>query len=483
MDIPTHPAWGEDERIYFAQGSFIYRVTADGNGEPERFTTEKGWLPGFPTPLPEGRGLLLTTRHREHEIGRFHDSISVVGPGGGEPRALVEGAFARYSWSGHVVYTTWDGSLFAAPFDLESLEVTGASVLMEGGDPTVEAIETQYSGKGAFDLSRTGTFLYQTGGAPPLLSTVGWFEEGTVRPVDSTWVGHFTDLNLSPDASRFAVLETKEMVQEIWISTLMGARERIWTSRKAISGLSWTADGQAVSYLEVLNPSGDPRLPGTKIPFLKQVDSDELQESLLPQGVEITGDLIVWHPDGEWLVYSDSPSGTSDPAGIWASRLGTEDPPVLLVESTSDHHNLQPQAFSPDGRYLAYLAQELPREGHADIHQVWVVSFENSEGERKKIDTRPASRVRWSHDGNTLYFDSYWDNATMKIEVETDPTFSFGHIEEFFHSGGAAGPIEVLPDNQTFLLLSHAWLDQAAGGGAYWLVHNYFLELEERVGR
>jgi len=44
----------------------------------------------------------------------------------GEGRKLLDNAtYGRYVTSGHVVWA-WEGNLYAAPFDLAKLEVTGA---------------------------------------------------------------------------------------------------------------------------------------------------------------------------------------------------------------------------------------------------------------------------------------------------------------------------------------------------------------------
>ena len=48
-----------------------------------------------------------------------------------ERKVLVQrGREARYIRSGHLVYVL-DGAIYAAPFDLERLEITGRSVAME----------------------------------------------------------------------------------------------------------------------------------------------------------------------------------------------------------------------------------------------------------------------------------------------------------------------------------------------------------------
>ena len=123
-------AWGSDGMIYFTLEDVIYRVPATG-GEPETVTTSprSDRDHKFPDVLPDGRGLLLTVYGGSAAESR----IAVVGPEGGDVREILTGAMARYAASGHIVYSTVERTLMAAPFDLDRLEVTGPAVpLLEG---------------------------------------------------------------------------------------------------------------------------------------------------------------------------------------------------------------------------------------------------------------------------------------------------------------------------------------------------------------
>ena len=122
--------WASGGMLYFSntEGA-IQRVPTTG-GEPELVTTnDVGTRHESVDVLPEGRGLLFTITNQGDESSE----IAVVGFREGEARTLLSGTMARYASSGHVVYTASDGTLLAAPFDLERLEVTGPSVgLLEG---------------------------------------------------------------------------------------------------------------------------------------------------------------------------------------------------------------------------------------------------------------------------------------------------------------------------------------------------------------
>ena len=57
---------------------------------------------------------------------------------------LIQGVFARYAASGHLVYVTADGTLLAAPFDQDALQLTGPPVALAEG--VAEAVPTVVEG-------------------------------------------------------------------------------------------------------------------------------------------------------------------------------------------------------------------------------------------------------------------------------------------------------------------------------------------------
>ena len=84
----------------------------------------------WPQALPEGRGVLVTLA-----IGDIEEpQLAVLTSDGSEPKMLIErGTYARYARNGYLVFARSDGSLHAATFDLERLEVTGLAVPVLGG--------------------------------------------------------------------------------------------------------------------------------------------------------------------------------------------------------------------------------------------------------------------------------------------------------------------------------------------------------------
>ena len=85
----------------------------------------------WPQVLPGSKAVLYTS---SGTTGAYNDADLVVHVLPHGPRKVVQrgGYHGRYLSSGHLVYIH-DGTLFAAPFDLDRLEMTGEPVPALGG--------------------------------------------------------------------------------------------------------------------------------------------------------------------------------------------------------------------------------------------------------------------------------------------------------------------------------------------------------------
>ena len=122
--------WASGGMLYFSntEGAIQRVPTTGGNRSWSRRTTLAPATSRW-TYFPRAGDCCSPSRTKVMSRAR----LRWLGSGKGEARTLLSGTMARYASSGHVVYTASDGTLLAAPFDLERLEVTGPSVgLLEG---------------------------------------------------------------------------------------------------------------------------------------------------------------------------------------------------------------------------------------------------------------------------------------------------------------------------------------------------------------
>ncbi|MCZ6649213.1 MAG: protein kinase, partial [Acidobacteria bacterium] len=216
-DATTNPrglSWGDDDTILFAPATSTGLFRVAGSGGP----VEEIILPDvereertfrWPESLPGGRGVLFsvgTVSSPEH----YDDSpIEVLDLASGVRKVVVPGSsMARYVSTGHVVYAR-AGSLFAVPFDLDRLEVTGPPV------PVLDGVLTlRNSGAVQFDIADNGTLIYVPGDERQTQRKLVWVDrEGNIEDIQAPPRAYIQP-NLSPDGKKLAVVVLGDKTQD-----------------------------------------------------------------------------------------------------------------------------------------------------------------------------------------------------------------------------------------------------------------------------
>jgi serine/threonine-protein kinase len=424
--------WGADGFIY-ADGvgaSPLLRVSATG-GIPERVGTldsaQAESSHHWPHALPGGRGVLFTVSH-----GSLTDlsqlDIAVLDIETGAHEILVRGVAARYAPTGHLVYVTADGSLMAAPFDENALELTGPAVAL------TEGIALRLAGSIDVALSGTGTLAYVTGGVAEEPNEMVWVDrEGREAPIDPGWVGEFYTPAISPDGSRLAVAIVGDAGRDLWIKQLdTGPLSRITFPTGQDHRPWWTADGRSVLFI---SDRGDTR-------DLYQRRADGVGQAELQLDLPEAVNQASISPDGEWLVYR---TGRNDALDIYTRQLQGDTTAIALInEPNINEHS---PTLSRDGKWLAYVSDESGR------WELYVRPFPNINDGRWQVSTAGGIEPVWAHSGRELFYKNAAGDL-MATEVHTAPTFMTGQHRVLFPT--TAGELIV--------------------------VENWFEELKERVG-
>ncbi|MEJ2207121.1 MAG: protein kinase, partial [Gemmatimonadota bacterium] len=234
-------SWGEDGWLYFRRpGQGIWRVSENG-GQPEQVTEPTppdlghSWMEA----LPGGRGLLFT-----RDLGaQGEDEIAALDLESGEIRTVLQGAMARYARSGHIVFTSGEGTLLAAPFDLGRLEVTGpARTLLEG-------VQVNAGSASYFAMSSTGALIYRSGGEADGGSPVWIGRDGSEELLDPAIDGVLSTPAVSPDGRKVAFQRTGGgSPSDIWIYDAdQGTFTRLTFEGSNIEPF-WSPDGREVGF-------------------------------------------------------------------------------------------------------------------------------------------------------------------------------------------------------------------------------------------
>ena len=461
---PYGASWGADGNILIGQGAGgIFRVPASG-GEPEvliEVSATERELAQSPVLLPGGDSVLFTLLRG----GRNWDEAQIVAQSleTGERDVLVEGgADARYVTTGHLVYALGE-SLFAVPFHLSQLAVTGGAV------PVLEGVRRAASGAAHFALSRSGSLAYISPDvAQEDLRTLVWVDrQGVVEPV-TTARRDYRMPRLSHGGDRLAVAIGPFREADVWVLDLT----RDTLTRLTFNGGGapiWTPDDQRVTY------AFPAFAPARFNIFWKSADGTGPDEPLVEEDVPLleTGGLFPssWSPDARTLIFRQRRgSGMEDDIGVLSMQ---GDPKLEFLTETAfvEGHPI----LSADGRWLAYTSDESGRR------EVYVRSFLEPGG-RWQISTEGGTEPRWNPDGNELFYrrgDEMW-----AVAVTPDPAFQPGRptllFEGSFEPGGTFHNYDVAPDGKRFVMVQSEETSASAPERLHVVLH-WLDELERRV--
>jgi len=408
-------SWGEDGIVFGRFNDGLWQVSAAG-GVPSRMTTATVGGHRFPHHLPGGRGVLLT-------VDGDPSQVAVLPRGASEPRRLIEAATdARYVEPSHLVFAR-DALLMAVPFDLDRLAVTGAPFALEedllisdgSGRPAAN------SGAAHFDVARSGTLVFATGGRYPAEpSRVVWVDRAGRVEALQTSTGGFTRPRLSPDGRRVAVTLRPASAAEpsgIYIADL--ARNALTPlTRGGEWGPLWSADGSEVLFM-MTDGMGRVRADGSA-PIERL-----LQGTAYPHTIT---------RDGATLVFQKT--GRDSGADIWVMPLGTDRTPRPLLNSPANESWAE---LSPDGKWLAYGSDSSGRP------EVYVQSFPGP-GTREQISSGGGDSPLWNRNGRELFYLSRGEApGTIRVntvDVTLGSTVTAGTPRQLFEGrfGRTGGP-------------------------------------------
>ncbi len=382
-------SWGDDGQIIasFNEGTTGLVRIPSGGGKPTPLTQldkEKGETAhAWPQVLPGSRSILFTV----YGAGGFSDAeIVVISLVDGKRTSIFRGGdFGRYFPSGHLIYLQHD-TLYAAPFDLERLVLTGEP------RPVLEGVNANWLGGGDFAFSRTGDAIYVSSEGPSFGYQIHWLDgSGETRPLHVATDDYETP-QFSPDGKRLAFgITSGPLHGDLWIKDL----ERDTVSRLTrLPGRNsiplWMPDGQSIVFSSYGHAAQG-------IYWIRADGAAEPQLLMETKGESETPNSI--SPDGKRLTYAML-MGDFSRSEIWTvpfegdrdhPRLGQPEP-FLRTPAFLDS-----PMFSPDGRWLAYSSDE------SGAGQVYVRPFPGPGGQYQ-ISAEGGSRPLWSHDGRQLFF-------------------------------------------------------------------------------
>jgi eukaryotic-like serine/threonine-protein kinase len=412
-DNPQGITWAPDDSLLFAQPDGIQRVSAAGGtpalivkaGDDEQFAA--------PQVLPGGEWVLFTRAPRAARTADAWDAADIVVQSlrSSERKVLVSGGTdGLYVPPGHLVYAV-QGVLFAVPFDLSRLAVTGGRV------PIVQGVRRSASGAFAqVSISTTGTLVFVPGPSSPsgAQTSLGIFDRKGQSELLKIPPGRYELPRLSPDGRHIAVGTDDGDEASIWIYDLAG---RSALRRLTLAGQGrnrypvWSPDSQRVAFQS--DRDKDLGL------FWQRADGTGTAERLTTaeKGTAHIPESWGAGTEGERLLYS-AVTGSTTALWMWSSR---DRKAALFGAIQSPASTLTGAVWSPDGRWVAYAS----REGRA-TSAVYVQPVPPT-GARYQIsrDAEDGHHPVWSPDGRELFYTPGPQAFINAVLVTTQPSFSF----------------------------------------------------------
>ncbi|MCU1339046.1 MAG: hypothetical protein JWO19_4627 [Bryobacterales bacterium] len=432
-------AWSKDNVIVFGgkPSGPLRRVSAAG-GIPTDVTvidSKRGETYHLiPTFLPDGKHFVYLISGSPEVSGIYVGSLDAKPAEQSKERLVTTTLGAPYV-DGNIFFLR-EGTLMAQPFDAGKLQLRGEPV------PIAEHVGAELS-SGFFAVSPTGVLAYRTGAIVTAGLQHTWFDrEGKVT---GTFGEPNNDggLRLSPDGTRAAERDAAQRTRgDIWLLDFArGVRTRLTFRQNLGSDPVWSPDGSRIAF-----SAGDS--PDTIYEKSASGAGDEKELLKKPGEVNLP---TSWSNDGRFLLYTAAnvPKTGSD---LWVLPLEGDRKAAPLLRTD---FNEGEGAFSPDGRWVAYVSNETGR------NEIYVRPFVTSGssgpslGEGKwQVSKDGGTNPKWRADGKEIIFNfRNFRVAIMSVDVNgSGAGFQMGTPKQLFTAPLNNG-WDVTGDGKRFMMI------------------------------
>jgi Tol biopolymer transport system component len=413
-------SWSASSGILFAcYGTRVLQLLPPEGGAPTPVTVideERGERRHIhPHFLPDGRRFLFVSRGHRSDFVDGH-RIMLGSLDDDEVRDLMETRTDAQYAHGHLWYGE-RGVLFARPFDPDAARFTGPAIPVADG--MTHSGWAAWVAIGYFAVSKAGVVAYHQGN-PVSESILSWYDRDGHRLGDVGEPQFQYHPNLSPDG-RYAALQVEDqddVTWALWICDLARGLRSRFTMHPSPSALPvWSRDGRRIAFSNTRK--------GWLDVYVKPVAGGEVTSlDLVDPGLDGPDDLrsafpLDWTPDDRFLVVAGSTGRGDEDLRIVSLREGS------LRPIRSSPYDEEDAAVSPDGRWLAYIADE---RGH---FEVYVTDFPAGE-HRWQVSTRGGIRPEWNPDGHELFFLGPGDTLMAATVDGAKDDFEIGPVQPLF---------------------------------------------------
>ena len=401
---------------------------------------------GEPIPIPGGGGVVFSINTYAPASIR----IAVLDLRSGDvsfvPLPMSSANPIGFTPSGHLLFRS-SGAIYAIAFDAKRLVAIGTPEEVVGNVPSssISCVGSACSGSTMNEHSVAYTVSPRP--TPAVVNRRGeWRSLPNIQP---NLVFH----------SAYASRDGSMLVAQL--GDLSANRQDIWTYRMPAGpltrlatgsdGFLWsprfTDDGRTVRYSAVRKDEeaiySVPR-DGSSAPklFLKRAGGFSYAIVHHPDGKRVATTSCITSNDSRTTIFT---SGFQCKNEDWALVVLYAERPdsVTIIESSSAQGRFP--EFSPDGRFVAYLARAVDR------HELYVRPLDGRD-QRWQVSRNGATHPKWSRDGRTIYFLA--NDSLFAADWRPNETPPVGTVRALFRLGVLRGGWDVLPGDSTFVMIA-----------------------------
>jgi len=425
---PRGLAWAPGDRIVFAESALsgLSVVSASG-GAPERLTeldAERGETNHrWPVVLPDGSGVLFAVQKRSRTELDI-EGVTFVS----KARASVRtGAFpVQILDTGHLVYAAVNGDIFAAPFDVPRMALTGPSTPLSER-PGYGSVP----GFASPALSPGGTMVSIPLQEPARrLVVVG--RNGTRRVLDLP-ARNYQQVRVSPGGQRIAVVTLTGISEwDIWTmdTAAAGPLKRVTVNRFSTWPVWESEDTLVYSAFE----------DGIWRVLSQTLDLNQPARTLL-SGLSREPAVLGWLWDRTLAYTLILPQ-----QNLFVAKDG-EEPQILGLAETGRFGRVL-TGFSPNGRWLAYASDGNGRR------EAYVTALSEG-GVTRQVSRNGGDLPVWAKSGEQVfYLRALPDRLTEVVRVSVSPNGRIGQptVVTTGDYRMEAGALDVFPDGSLLMI-------------------------------
>lgn len=421
--------------IVFAPDRYgaLFRVSAAG-GEPVQLTaldsSRQQVSHRQPEFLPDGRHFLYAATDNADKSEVFIGDLQAK-PGPRNAHLLMGGVVrSSYASPGYLLFVH-ENSLMAQPFDVQRLELRGEPLaLVDHVDAHLEFNTSNFS------VSTNGVLAWRSQSGAEVRQ-LAWFDRTGKQLPGLDAREPYTSPSLSPDGNRIAVKrwDLHSFTGNIWLLDLVhGSASGFTFGPGNHNSAVWSPNGSWIAF----------GLEETLLDYrmYRKDASGAGDEQLLLKPTQPL-DPTDWSRDGRFILFTQfAPNAGGD---IWVLPLTGDRKPVPVLQTEFFEGQ---GAFSPDGRWIAYVSDESGRR------EVYVRSFnEAAPGAtvgKWPVSTAGGGEPQWRRDGKELFYLAA-DGKLMAVPVKAGSTFEV-RVPVALFNPGEDSQYTVSPEGGRFLI-------------------------------